>query len=106
MEADVHLVPFYHSCSLSVYRYYAMTVNLFRLRGRAGKSLLWVMAHDWSKCEVFRWNISGLRREGLDRPAHPLRSPHVQPSSFVLQTNGDTNTNCFNPAVDVVIPPE
>jgi len=103
--ADTHLIPFYHSCSLSVYRYYADAMNMFRQQEYTPKSLLWIMAHDWSKCEVFRWSTSELRNSKLDRPA-PVLDNRARPPSFVLQTNGDTNTNCYDPEIDVIIPPE
>lgn len=63
-------------------------------------TLVWIMVHDWSSCGVFYWNIWSMRWEKNDKTAPYLGNSHV------LQTNGDTNSNCIDPARDVVIPPE
>jgi len=69
-------------------------------KGEYGKRSIWVLVHDWGKCNCFQWSTGDLRKRGLD--TNKLASPM---SNFFV-THGDSNTNCYWQRTDIVIPPE
>ena len=65
------------------------------------KRLVWVAAHDFSRCLVFAWHAGRIRKDmHMDTAFSLFRNVHL------LTTNGDTNMNCYDHHLDVVIPPE
>ena len=65
------------------------------------KRLVWVAAHDFSRCLVFAWHAGRIRKDlNMDTAFSLFRNVHL------LTTNGDTNMNCYDHHLDVVIPPE
>jgi len=96
-EANFLVVPFHQACT------YAL--GLFDMLAKTEASSLtqphsfvWIMVHDWSRCFDFHWGIVSKRRAKKDRSI-------FLGEESVFSTNGDTNTNCFSPTKDVVIPP-
>jgi len=101
-EAEFVVIPFFQGCtkqaSLKEYIYKA---RKYVSEGRKkSPNFIWVAAHDWSRCFAWAWDTFKLRMKRLDRSLPDVRGSHL------FTTNGDANTNCYDPSWDVVIPPE
>jgi len=98
-DAEWMILPYYQPCERNA----TMFLNAERQeveKGEHGKRSIWVLVHDWGKCNCFQWSTADLRKRGLD--TNKLASPM---SNFFV-TNGDSNTNCYWQRTDIVIPPE
>lgn len=95
-KAEWMVLPFYQPCERDLQKF-RLAVEREKAK-ESGMRPLWILVHDWSKCNTFRWSISDLRDKGWDKNEFPLQN--------ALVTNGDSNTHCYQQRTDIVIPPE
>lgn len=101
-EAEFFVIPFFQACTdwnFSKMKVYLHNAKMYVGRQRTPR-FLWIAAHDWSRCFAWEWDPAKLRKQKLDRSLPEVRGDHL------FTTNGDSNMNCYDPSLDVVIPPE
>lgn len=109
-DAEFFVVPYFQACmngTLENIQNYLEKAQEY-IDGRrkeapsAEKSprFVWIAAHDWSRCFVWMWEGPLLRKAKSDRSHPSARGEHL------FTTNGDSHMNCYDPTLDVVIPPE
>lgn len=61
---------------------------------------LWIMSHDWGACYHFVWSVAEWQKWGKSAEQLPIFKGQT-----VVQSMGDTDTNCYEPRKDIVVPP-
>jgi hypothetical protein len=98
-QADLIILPAYQQCVggsfllHKIYHHALQTIPNFRTRPKTV-----VLTHDWGICINFAWNIWAGKEN--DR----LEPDHILDNTVVWSVQGDSNTQCYRPHQDVVIP--
>eukprot|EP01087_Luapelamoeba_hula_P001124 TRINITY_DN10868_c0_g1_i1.p1 TRINITY_DN10868_c0_g1~~TRINITY_DN10868_c0_g1_i1.p1 ORF type:complete len:461 (+),score=15.67 TRINITY_DN10868_c0_g1_i1:128-1510(+) len=104
-SAKAWTVQFYHGChtdnDVRTFTRAALNYTDAQPEDQRSLPLIWIAVHDWSKCMTFAMDTKLLR----DRKADRLHGDLPKRPIYFLQTNGDSQTNCYHYDTDVVIPP-
>lgn len=98
-EADLVILPAYQQCKggsfllHTIYHHADSTIPNFHARAKTV-----VLTHDWGICINFAWNIWAGKED------HRLHPDYILDNTIVWSVQGDSNTECYRPHQDVVIP--
>lgn len=98
-EADLIILPAYQQCEggafllHTIHAHAEKTIPNFESRAKSV-----VLTHDWGVCINFAWNIWEGKQD------NHLKPDGILDNTMVWSVQGDSNTKCYRPHQDVVIP--
>jgi hypothetical protein len=98
-EADLIILPAYQQCVggsfllHTIYHHADKTIPNFDWRPKTV-----ILTHDWGICINFAWNIWAGKED------NHLAPDYILDNTVVWSVQGDSNTKCYRPHQDVVIP--